>query len=588
MTGFILANLCAITPRLEGGWPLHLPPNLELYSHGWGYPAQPFGGGWAYYDLFYPDSVRMFACDGRDLPGWPRPALVSNNPYSLCLGDINGDDRLDVIYSGDWGNPTKIYARDASTGEVLPGWPVTLGKYLSTPCLWDMDGDGSPEVIAIEDSIVGEGPHRIKVHILDSDGSELPGWPLVLQGYSAWHPAVVGDPDGDGVGEVIFPASGLYMADAYGNIEPGWPFILGQDLPPHWREYLPYPPILVDLDRDGKGEIIFSTEIYDKDSSNDTMTVWVDTSRVFALKHDGSVVPGWPVILHEGRFPITPGDYDGDGLPELFLRYNGYTFLGPGGEIKFSFDRIPFGHITNPNWRGAADTDGDGRAELVFSGVQFIGDETSTLDTAALRPYTAGAVSVDCDGRERWRIKIGSLLPPESMSTPYSFCTGATPSFSDVDRDGYLELFHDLFALCGEGCGVYHHLWLYTWEIPGTTNWRIDWSGRSHDPWNTRNYDFWPDNPPLVFESAGKAGGAFVSVFPNPGKGAIAVNIDVQSRSPVILEAYDPCGRLVYSENLGILEPGSHRLRVGLKPGVYFLRARAEEGSGLIKAILAK
>lgn len=163
--------------------------------------------------------------------------MVKNDPYSLCLGDINCDGRLDVVYAGDWCAISRIYSRDISTGEVLPGWPVTLGKYLSSPSLWDMDGDRCPEVIAIMDSIMGEGLHGVQVHILDSDGSDLPGWPLSLVGWTGWLNPAVGDPDGDGVGEVILMSgASLHMFDAHASIEPGWPFILGQDLPSHWRE----------------------------------------------------------------------------------------------------------------------------------------------------------------------------------------------------------------------------------------------------------------------------------------------------------------------------------------------------------------
>lgn len=286
------------------------------------------------------------------------------------------------------------------------------------------------------------------------------------------------------------------------------------------------------------------------------------------------------------------GDADADGIPEIILPYAGDTviFLDPYGNIRFAFRRPPRLHLTTPCFGGTADTDGDGRAEIVFSGVMFIPRTTATKGdtTISVELRRAGVIAFDLSGNVVWELRLNRIHPPESLTSPFAFGTSCTVSFGDVDGDGFLEFSHDFWEELGSGCDYGYVSWLYTWEIPGITNWRIDWSGPAHDPWNTNNYDFWQANPPLVRESTGKAGSPVLSVFPNPGKGIITLNLEILSPSPVFLEAYDPAGRLVYSEKIECLGPGSHQLTIALKPGVYILRAQAEKESGETKAILVK
>lgn len=539
MMGLLLVTVWATSPRLEEMWPFYFSGYCGLTGN----TAQPFGCGYAYKPSVYgqPESLWVINCRGHEIPPWPQGAIVTYNHFAPCLGDINGDGGLDIIYRGGYA-PSRIEAIELRTGDYLPGWPLNrgAGKGWVPINLWDMDGDGLPEVVAMEDTLLGV-QHHVIVHIFDGDGSELPGWPVVLPGWLSFQtrPAV-GDPDADGISEVVFPVGdSLMMLDAMGNPEPGWPFPLRQGLPPDWLEK-GGSPRLVDFDLDGTQEIILFTQIED---TSDTSYPFPDTTRIFVFNHDGTLFPGSPWILHSvSDYGYKVGDADGDRIPEVILPYSGDSVIlfDPHGNIKYAF-RVPSRlHLTAPDFNGMADTDGDGRAEIVFSGIRFMPGTMSTKgDTAiSVELRRAWVVAFDLSGKVVWELRLNRIHPPESLYSLSAFGTSCMISFADIDGDGFLEFSHDLWEQLGHGCNYRFDSWLYTWEIPGITGWRIDWSGPAHDPWNTNNYDFWPNNPPVVRESAGRNHGVSLSVFPNPGKNIISRPLI----NPPLSSLYSPPG----------------------------------------------
>jgi hypothetical protein len=132
--------------------------------------------------------------NGSPMPGWEggRSAnldLDYGNASSPVIGDINGDDSLEVVVSG----ASYLYAWSAS-GHPLPGWPIGFKGSWSSPALGDIDGDGDVEII------VGSGDKN--VYAFHSDGSLLEGFPLITKDVINNSPAI-GDLDGDGDLEIV-------------------------------------------------------------------------------------------------------------------------------------------------------------------------------------------------------------------------------------------------------------------------------------------------------------------------------------------------------------------------------------------------
>jgi uncharacterized protein (DUF2141 family) len=168
---------------------------------------------------------RVYAWDalGRLRPGFPvetdrrfarQEVPVPDTPYvrnrsagafgAPVLGDLDGDQRLDVVLGG-WDGRVYAWTPD---GTLLPGWPAETEnpdktvppgfvyardfKVATTPALADVDGDGRQDVlVALQDTSFpeesNEGPVTGYVTGFTSGGRLLPGYPVrvpgIAQGY---------------------------------------------------------------------------------------------------------------------------------------------------------------------------------------------------------------------------------------------------------------------------------------------------------------------------------------------------------------------------------------------------------------------
>jgi hypothetical protein len=252
---------------------------------------------------------------GGELPGWPattgpaelHPALdrpdveADHEPVlgPVAAGDIAGDDRPEVLAAGIQGH---VYAYDAD-GELLPGWPVDVGRHAvdpgsprpqleytrlpkagasASPVLVDLDRDGGLEVL--------QASWDGHLYGLQPDGSDVDGWPVDVR-----------------------------LPDDH---EPARDHVVVHD------HKLPGTPAVADLDGDGDPEIVVRSQL------SETLGAGLQPdgrNHVFAYHHDGSPVDGWPAELRavvifygsaqefitEGSNSPVAADVDGDGADEV-------------------------------------------------------------------------------------------------------------------------------------------------------------------------------------------------------------------------------------------------------------------------------
>ena len=280
--------------------------------------------------------------------------------YGGAVGDVPGESRRTYYVQSD--------------PSLVKGFPIYLGDSgENSPKLADIDGDGVRDIVYAS---FGGRLHVLKIGA--SGPTELPGFPflsdpedglmtppptpttpvyLTAPAYktNAVDPNLardpfstapaIGDIDGDGKPDIVLSTwSGtIYAVGSDGKIKPGWPVRL--PLVPSCTHDVSQPkvspcmdeqtriargsfaaPVLVDLDKDGKPEIVQAA--FD--------------GNVYAFHGDGTPASGWPVTVHytgslsqpppTNRILTTPavGDFNGDGIPDLLVGSN--ERLGNGGQ----------------------------------------------------------------------------------------------------------------------------------------------------------------------------------------------------------------------------------------------------------------
>lgn len=157
---------------------------------------------------------------GDVLPGFPLPLQAPlGSPH---LADMDRDGDLEILLTS--GEQLLALHHD---GSPLAGFPYSPGKgALNTaPAVGDLDGDGYPEVV------FGTGASTI--HAVDATGSSLPAWPRLASWPGEFHgtPCLM-DVDADGTLEVLVcgPIHGFGGIDAWhhdGSPVLGFPWHLG-------------------------------------------------------------------------------------------------------------------------------------------------------------------------------------------------------------------------------------------------------------------------------------------------------------------------------------------------------------------------
>jgi hypothetical protein len=267
---------------------------------------------------------------------------VADGSGSPSFRDLDGDgvDEL-LVYSGDG----VIHAyTDVSTGAELPGWPVTTSPFhgvlasganaftnggmpaqaydsilAGTPGVADLDDDGHLEVVVAD----LEG----RVHVFEADGSVRAGFPVQV----------------DLALSRQTPCSGSTI--------------------PACDEYSPSPK--QDLHNKRDPGISSAPAIGDLDPGFPGLEIVVGShdSHVYAWHRDGTLVPGWPVVLRDPAKVATMNP----------ITHN-FTLASGAGPVRDGTKVI-----VSPS---LGDLDGDGQLEVVVG----VNEQYAEDPNAALAP----------------------------------------------------------------------------------------------------------------------------------------------------------------------------------------------------------
>jgi hypothetical protein len=334
------------------------------------------------------------------------------HPYSVViplvanLTDDNGDDSIDLCDVPDvvvlaYGCPTycsdaRLYVLDGATGaeHFMIDMPL---KNAATPALGDVDGDGLPEIVAVE----GGG----KLVMFEHDGSLA--WIGAAIGDLGLGAIALADLDNDADVEIIHNSYLISDHEGHGIVHLGEGLIDG-----------PMTPTAADLDGDGDLEIVRGATAWHHDGTlyyqndelgfaasdhaqvanlddDDDPEIVVSGGRgLWVLEHDGTtklaeLAPTGEPLADWGR-PVTIHDFDGDGPVELAVKSDlYYSVLESDGTLVWS---APVLEGSFGSGGTAFDFLGDGRAEAIYADERtlFVFDEVGApLLQVARTSFTA-------------------------------------------------------------------------------------------------------------------------------------------------------------------------------------------------------
>jgi subtilisin family serine protease len=414
----------------------------------------------------------------------------------------------------------------ASTGEAAFGWPKCGLGSPTSPAAGDVDGDGGLELV------VGTGGGSI--YVWNASGGVEAGWPQSLGAAIVSGPMLC-DLDGDGLSEVVCACADSTVRVLSGNglAETGWPVKLAG--------YATGEPCFALMGTDTASVILIPTS----------------DSKLHALKSDGSSLPGWPVTLGSAllRSPVVV-DMDGDGRSEAFVGDSDgkvYAIDDTGGLIT------GWPQTTSVSLSGSlalGDVDGDRVPDVVgattdgwvyawkLNGQLLLGWPVKTAGPIASSPSI-----VDLNGDGEFEVAVGSddrdLHIWSSTGAPFAGWPRSTggairssPCVWDFDQDGFLEL------AVGSNDTKLHF-----WRLAGSqaVDSLMAWPMYRHDASRSGNSGF-----KVTVPSPPARRGLVVSAFPNPFVGGVTFEClvkgdEVGSGERGKISLYDVTGRQVAS-----------------------------------------
>ena len=245
------------------------------------------------------DGKGGFSVDGNG------PFAVGASPFSIAVGDFNGDGWEDMAVGNFVDNTVSVLLGDGRGGfTAAAGSPVSLGTLSpSALAVGDFNRDGK------QDLAVGILSTNMPV-VLQGNGSG--GFSLVstptLVGLGRVISIAVADFNGDGIPDLATAFAGhtgevdVWLGDGSGKFPTGTPFVVLAT---------PYSIAATDVNGDGFQDLVFATE-------GPLLRVYQGNGKGGFAEIQGSPIQvGSPINVDNNPGYSAVGDFNGDGKPDV-------------------------------------------------------------------------------------------------------------------------------------------------------------------------------------------------------------------------------------------------------------------------------
>jgi hypothetical protein len=281
-------------------------------------------------------------------------------PHSVVAADFNGDGKPDLFIARGSSDNITVLTNTSSNNTIaftaaayFPGTPSDM----QGSAVGDLDGDGKPDVVVVN----GVGDSSFSVFRNTSLGSVVSfAAKIDFRTNSGPYTIAIGDLDGDGKPDIAIANNGSNYITLYkNNSTPGTiSFIKRIDLMVGTN---PYGIAIGDLDKDGKSELVVSTQ-----GSNSALWILKNTSVPDSFSF--SLPVSYASLA--AAFTLAIGDLDGDGNPDIAATGGNpsaiLTLRNISSPGNLAFD--PPKNFTTGNYMvdvAIRDLDGDSKPELI-------------------------------------------------------------------------------------------------------------------------------------------------------------------------------------------------------------------------------
>src|SRR5580765_3383373 len=185
--------------------------------------------------------------------------LTGIYPHSVVSADFNGDGKPDLFVARGSSSQVTVLTNTSSYGSISFAVPQYFGGMPSDmqgSAVGDLDGDGKPDVVVTN----GVGDTSVLVYPNNSSGGNVSfANPLRYVTNYGPYAVAIGDLDGDGKPDLAIANNGSSYITLYKNTSTPGAISFGNK-----TDLLiatnPYGVAIGDLDKDGKAELVVSTE----------------------------------------------------------------------------------------------------------------------------------------------------------------------------------------------------------------------------------------------------------------------------------------------------------------------------------------